>query len=105
MATGSRDGTWGDGAGEVDEFQGVFPRGGEDVFPTVYRCNTIFKLRRALSRAGFDHCVYGYQSQPSSLAFSPFLYFWGVVHQHLAPSMVKPTLFAFARKNSSEEHP
>ncbi|MGE5745623.1 MAG: class I SAM-dependent methyltransferase [Gemmatimonadota bacterium] len=81
------------------------PRGGEDVFPTVYRCNTVFKLRRALSRAGFDHCVYGYQSQPSSLGFSPFFYFWGVVHQHLAPGMVKPTLFAFARKNSPEEHP
>lgn len=75
------------------------PRGEEDVFPTVYRCNTVFKLRRTLSRFGFDHCVYGYQSQPSSLAFSRFFYFWGVVHQHLAPSMVKPTLFAFARKN------
>lgn len=79
------------------------PRPDQDVFPTLYRCNTVFKLRRTLSRFGFDHCVYGYQSQPSSLAFSRFFYFWGVVHQHLAPNVIKPTLFAFAQKNSSKE--
>jgi SAM-dependent methyltransferase len=79
------------------------PRGAEDVFSTVYRCNTVFKLRRTLSRFGFDHCVYGYQSQPSSLAFSRFFYFWGVMHQRLAPNVIKPTLFAFAQKNTSKE--
>lgn len=76
------------------------PRREEDVFPTLYRCNTVFKIRRMLCRYGFDHCVYGYQNQPSSLAFSRFLYFWGVVHQHVAPSFVKPTIFAFARRQS-----
>lgn len=79
------------------------PRKEQDVFPTVYRCNTVFKLRRTLRRFGFDHCVYGYQSQPSSLAFSRFFYFFGVVHQHLAPGFVKPTLFAFARRPLPEE--
>ena len=79
------------------------PRGEQDVFPTVYRCNTVFKLRRTLTRFGFDHVVYGYQSQPSSLAFSRFFYFWGVMHQRLAPNVIKPTLFAFAQKNTSKE--
>ena len=74
------------------------PRREEDIFPTVYRCNTLFKIRRMLRRFGFEHCVYGYQSEPSSLAFSRFFYFWGVVHQHIAPTMLKPTIFAFARR-------
>lgn len=76
------------------------PRGAEDVFPTLFRCNTVFRIRRMLHRSGFEHCVYGYQSQPSSLAFSRFLYFWGVVHQHVAPGFLKPTIFAFARRSS-----
>ena len=74
------------------------PRREVDVFPTLYRCNTLFKVRRLLRRFGFEHYVYGYQSEPSSLAFSRFFYFWGMVHQHIAPTMLKPTIFAFARR-------
>ncbi len=74
------------------------PRRAEDVFPTRMRCNTVFKLRRMLSRFGFAHCVYGYQSQPTSLAFSWVSYFLGVMHQHLAPHFLKPTIFAFAQR-------
>ena len=74
------------------------PRREVDVFPTLYRCNTLFKVRRLLRRFGFEHYVYGYQSEPSSLAFSRFFYFWGMVHPHIAPTMLKPTIFAFARR-------
>jgi len=74
------------------------PRAEADVFPTLYRCNTVSKVRHMLDRFGFEHCVYGYQSQPTSLAFSRFFYFWGMVHQHVAPHFLKPTIFAFARR-------
>lgn len=52
----------------------------EDVFPTLYRCNTKGKLRRLLTECGFDNCVYGYEAEPSYLGFSQFLYFLGVIH-------------------------
>jgi len=42
--------------------------------------------------------VYGYQSQPSSLAFSRPLYFLGTLHQRFAPKFLKPTIFAFAQR-------
>ena len=70
----------------------------EDVFPTVYRCNTRGRLRRMLDRHGLDHCVYGYEAEPYHLGFSRLAYFCGVLHQRLAPNLCKTTLFAFARK-------
>lgn len=30
-----------------------------DVFPTLYRCNTVWKIRRFLDENDFEHCVYG----------------------------------------------
>jgi len=79
--------------GQVDE---------QDVFPTVYRCNTRRKLRRMLTKYGFDHYVHGYESEPSYLSFSRIAYFVGVLHQKLAPSLFKICLFAFARKNHAQ---
>jgi len=73
-------------------------RPADEVFPTRYRCNTVFKIRRMLTQFGFTHCVYGYQSQPTSLAFSRLSYGVGVLHQRYAPRMIKPTIFAFARR-------
>ncbi|HEX8318902.1 class I SAM-dependent methyltransferase [Longimicrobium sp.] len=69
-----------------------------DVFPTVYRCNTVWKLRRMLSRHGFSHYVYGYQAEPAHFGFSRLLYRFGVAHQRHAPHFVKPTLFVFAER-------
>ena len=76
-------------------------RKAEDVFPTVFKCNTIGKLRGMMRRHGFDAVVYGYESEPSYLSFSTFAYFLGVLHQRLAPGFLKPALFAFGkiRKN------
>jgi len=72
-------------------------RRAEDVFPTYYRCNTVWRLRRMLARHSFDGVVYGYEAEPSYLNFSKLAYALGVVHQKLAPSLVRPALFAFAR--------
>lgn len=69
----------------------------EDVFPTVYRCNTVFALRRELTKHGFSNVVYGYDAEPSYLSFSGLAYRVGVLHQKLAPAFLGPSLFAFGR--------
>jgi SAM-dependent methyltransferase len=80
----------------------VSPRKEEDVFPTRYRCNTVSAVRRALDRHGFQHCVYGYQSDPAHFGFSRALYFLGVVHQRLAPRRIRTAIFVFARRRPGE---
>lgn len=69
-----------------------------DVFPTYYRCNTLKKLRKMLDKYGFDHCVYGYEAEPSYLSFSKFVYRLGVLHQKIALNIFKLAIFVFARK-------
>jgi len=70
----------------------------EDTFPTVFRCNTTRRLRRALSRHGFEPCVYGFEAEPYHLGFCRPAYLCGVLHQRFAPRYFKTTLFAFARR-------
>ncbi len=72
-------------------------RQAEDVFPTLYRCNTIPRLRRSLQRSGFDCAVYGYEAEPSYLSFSKTAYRLGVLHQRFAPRFLRPAIFAFGR--------
>ena len=69
----------------------------EDVFPTLYRCNSVRKLRHGLKSCGFEPVVYGYGAEPGYLAFSKAAYAAGVLHQKLAPGFLRPALFAFAR--------
>lgn len=70
----------------------------EDIFPTLYRCNTIPAVRRALAQQGFEGVVYGYEAEPSYLSFSKAAYALGVLHQRLAPGVFKAAIFAFGRK-------
>lgn len=70
----------------------------QDVFPTLYRCNTLPALRRALSQNGFDGVAYGYEAEPSYLSFARAAYALGVLHQKLSPGLFKPSIFAFGRK-------
>jgi SAM-dependent methyltransferase len=72
-------------------------RRAEDVFPTVYRCNTVRRLRSTLRQLGCDCVVYAYEAEPSYLSFSSAAYFLGTLHQRLAPGFLKPVLFAFGR--------
>ena len=70
----------------------------EDVFPTVYRCNTRGKIRRAMRLYGFDAAVCPYEAEPAYLNFSKLAYRLGVLHQRLAPMWAKPNLFVFGTK-------
>ncbi|NLJ29706.1 MAG: class I SAM-dependent methyltransferase [Deltaproteobacteria bacterium] len=57
----------------------------EDVFPTVYKCNSVAKLKRIMKKSGFECVVYGYEAEPSYLSFSKVAYLFGVLHQRFAP--------------------
>jgi len=69
----------------------------EDVFPTVYKCNSIGKLKSIMKKNGFDCIAYGYEAEPSYLSFSKIAYFLGVLHQRFAPGFLKPAIFAFGK--------
>jgi SAM-dependent methyltransferase len=70
----------------------------EDIFPTLYCCNTKGKMKQMMKKWGFESYVYGHEAEPSYLLFSRYIYFLGVLHQRFAPNMIKIILFAFGRK-------
>lgn len=70
----------------------------EDSFPTLYRCNTVFAIRRAMATAGFEGTAFGHDSEPRYLGFSRVAYRLGVWHQRWAPSCLRPAIFAFATR-------
>jgi len=70
----------------------------KDVFPTLYKCNSVWKIRTIMKKYDFDHVVYGYEAEPAYLAFSRIAYFFGVLHQRFAPGIIKPAIFAFGKK-------
>jgi SAM-dependent methyltransferase len=73
-------------------------RKGEDVFPTLYRCNSLGQIRSMMIKYYFDSVVYGYEAEPSYLSFSKIFYWLGVIHQKFSPGFLKPAIFAFGRK-------
>ena len=70
----------------------------EDVFPTVYRCNSIRRLRHAFDRHSLEGVVIAHESEPAYLSFSRALYALAVFHQRHAPRALRRTLLAFGRK-------
>lgn len=70
----------------------------EDVFPTLYRCNSIWGMKVMMKKHGFDPVVYGYEAEPAYLSFSKFAYWLGVLHQKYAPNFLKVVIFAFGKK-------
>ena len=70
----------------------------EDIFPTLYRCNTRRKLRAGLEKHGFEAIVQTHESNPAYLSFSRLTYALGVFHQRYAPHAIRRTLHAYARK-------
>jgi SAM-dependent methyltransferase len=70
----------------------------EDIFPTLYRCNTKGKLLAALDRHGFDAVVETHEPDPAYLSFTRLTYALGVFHQRFAPHAIRRTLLAYARK-------
>ena len=75
-------------------------RKAEDVFPTLYRCNTVFAVRAQMAANGFRAVVYGYEGDPGYLHFSKLAYALGVLHQKFAPAFLKPAIFAFGQLQS-----
>jgi SAM-dependent methyltransferase len=69
-----------------------------DVFPTVYRCNSIRRLRRAFDRHSLEGVIIAHESEPAYLSFSRVLYALAVFHQRHAPRALRRTLLAFARR-------
>lgn len=70
----------------------------EDVFPTVYRCNTAGAIRRQCRRTGLECCVYSIEGEPSYLQFSPLLYRVFAALHPLTPGFLRTTLLLFARR-------
>jgi SAM-dependent methyltransferase len=73
----------------------------EDVFPTLYRCNTVRRLRATMDRWGFDSVVHTFESEPAYLSFSSVAYFLGVMHQRYAPPAFRRTIMAYGRRRPS----
>jgi SAM-dependent methyltransferase len=69
----------------------------EDVFPVVYKCNSIRKIRKMMTGHGFECAVCGYEAEPYYLSFSKIVYWLGVLHQRFAPAFLRPAIFAFGR--------
>lgn len=69
-----------------------------DVFPTRYRVNTVWALRRELRQAGLDGIAYGYEAEPSYLGFAAWAYALGKVIHAFTPGPLRTSLFVFARK-------
>jgi len=70
----------------------------EDVFPTLYRCNTRRKLTSAMRRAGLDAYVYAIETEPNYLQFSRILYRLGAIAHSVMPPAFRWTLLAFGQK-------
>jgi SAM-dependent methyltransferase len=71
-----------------------------DVFPTVYLCNSVWRLRSLLRRAGLQAQVWGSEAEPNYLTFSSILYGLGVLYQRMSPGFIRNGLVAFAQKPS-----
>ncbi len=72
-------------------------RKAEDVFPTVYKCNSVRKLKNMMIKNGMKSVVYGHEPDPAYLAFSPITYLFGVMYQKISPQFIKSELFAFGQ--------
>ena len=66
-------------------------RAEEDIFPTVYKCNTRRRLRNILARNHFDSAVFTYDAEPAYLSFSKLAYRLGVAHQRYALPCMRRT--------------
>jgi SAM-dependent methyltransferase len=74
----------------------------QDVFPTVYRANTIRSLQRLLKDHQFQGCVFRHISEPNYFLFSPLAYWMGMYLHRWLPALFWPTLFVFARRISDK---
>jgi SAM-dependent methyltransferase len=76
-------------------------RQSQDVFPTVYRCNTRKLLAATLGAHHFDAAVYTSEDEPSYLSISPVAYRLGLIHRRLAPRGWLVGLVAWGRRRAA----
>lgn len=69
-----------------------------DVFPAVYRCNTVRTWRKAFCHYGFEGLATAHESEPRYLEFSRLAFAAGVLYQKIAPTVLRNVIFAFAQK-------
>ena len=69
-----------------------------DVFPAFYRCNTIFKMKAEMEKAGFAAVVYGTEAEPAYFGFSKILYGLAKFYHKIVPEILSTCLFGFGRK-------
>jgi len=55
-------------------------------------------VRRQMIKNGFETLVYGFDGGPGYLTFSKIAYSIGYLQQQIAPSFIRPIIFAFGRK-------
>lgn len=73
-------------------------REARDVFPTVYRANTIWRIRSLFELHGLGGYVSGLDGEPSYFAFSRTAFRIGMLFHGLTPNWFKPWLVAYAYK-------
>ena len=78
------------------------PHTEDDVFPTYYRANTVWRCRSLLRRHGFEDLVYAHRGA-SHLAGMGFALGWlGKLIEHLTPSFCWHEIHAFGRKRAGQ---
>ncbi len=77
-------------------------RKSDDVFPTVYRCNTRALLTATLAQHGFDAAVYTSEDEPAYLTFSALAYRLGLAHRRFAPRSILIGLVAWGRRRAGD---
>lgn len=70
----------------------------EDIFPTVYRCNTIPKIKHTLKKHGYSGVVFSPIGTPAYLNFSCIVYFFGILYERFSPQWLRHTILVFAQK-------
>lgn len=73
-------------------------REARDVFPTVYRANTVWRIRSLFRRYGLEGHVSGSDGEPGYFAFSSIAFRLGMLIHAFTPGSFKMSLLAFARK-------
>jgi len=70
----------------------------EDIFPTIYRCNTIPKIKHILKKHCFAGVVFSPIGAPAYLNFSCIVYFFGMPYERFSPQWLRHTILVFAQK-------
>ncbi len=77
-------------------------RADHDVFPTVYKMNTLGDIRRHFPDSRFENFSFGHNAQPSYNFGSALVARMWLAYMALTPRVFAQSLFVFMRKRGSE---